>query len=108
MSVDESAIIDFIGVDVPTGNVILTIADHLEWDEEGIHILTLAAKMQYYLTVVETGTLVENYPDMANRGIEIHVSMKYAPNKDGINFLEQMTEQFLKRSYILKYQKLEW
>jgi hypothetical protein len=37
MSVDQPKIIDFIGVDRVSGEVILTISDHLEWSNSPEH-----------------------------------------------------------------------
>lgn len=37
MSVDNSKVIDSISID-KDGNVVLTISDHLPWDEKGEHL----------------------------------------------------------------------
>ncbi|WP_312894131.1 DUF6572 domain-containing protein [Rhizobium laguerreae] len=42
MSVSQTDIIDFAGIDEATGDLRLTISDHLPWDQdEGDHLLIL-------------------------------------------------------------------
>ena len=44
MSVEILNVIDFVSSD-KNGNVVLTISDHLEWDEENNHLLLLQDKI---------------------------------------------------------------
>jgi uncharacterized protein DUF6572 len=50
MSVDQARTIDFIGVDKSTGDLILTVSDHLDWKDSGKHQLLLQAKINSYLS----------------------------------------------------------
>ncbi|HPK29581.1 MAG TPA: hypothetical protein PK979_00885 [Bacteroidales bacterium] len=58
MSVENRMIIDFISE--KEDNVILTISDHLEWDEENEHIFLLQEKINDYLIAIESGQLNKN------------------------------------------------
>ncbi len=40
--------IDFISID-KDGNVVLTVSDHLEWDVQNEHLVTLQNKLNVYL-----------------------------------------------------------
>lgn len=53
MSVEEINSIDIISVD-QTGQVILTVSDHLEWRDNLKHQEILRAKLNVYLRFVES------------------------------------------------------
>lgn len=89
MSVENKEIIDIVSID-KEGNAILTIADHLPWDEENEHLLLLQDKINSYLGAIEDGQLYEAYPNAKNRNIIIRVVALNSPNKDGFLFLERV------------------
>ena len=62
MAVDNPNVIDAIGTDQTTGEVVLTISDHLEWDDRNEHLLILQEKINRYIGFIETGELREKYP----------------------------------------------
>ena len=57
MSVEEPAKIDFAAFDPKAGEVRLIISDHLDWTEEGEHLLLLQSKLNSYLAFVESGEI---------------------------------------------------
>lgn len=70
MSVDQINVVDFIGVDNSTGHVVLTITDHIEWiDGDSEHLLLLQEKLNTYLSFVESGEILETYPDAKDRPV---------------------------------------
>ena len=97
MPVDDFTVFDFVAINANTGDAVLVIADHLEWDEENRHPEILIAKIYAYLDAVENGALYAAYPDAINRNIVIEVKAKYAPNLDGRLFLGEI-EKVVKRS----------
>lgn len=88
MAVTDSDIIDAIGVEPETGCVVLSIADHLDWDEEGGHLLLLQEKLNTYLRFIEGGEMVEAYPDARGRPVRIDVVLRVEPDAEGATFLE--------------------
>jgi len=44
MSIENVSVIDVVSID-KNGDAVLTIADHLEWDDENTHLLKLQNKM---------------------------------------------------------------
>ena len=56
MSVENFKVIDVASIDL-NGNAVLTISDHLEWDEQNEHLLTLQNKINAYLGAIENGGL---------------------------------------------------
>lgn len=91
MSVEDKNVIDIITIN-KEGVLILTISDHLEWDDENEHLLLLQEKINSYLDFIENGQLAESYPDKADKKIMIQIVFKYQPNKTAEDFLEKARE----------------
>jgi hypothetical protein len=88
MSVDQRKIVDFVGTK-PSGEIELTISDHLPWDKKNTHLLILQDKINDYLDFIESGQLFESYPTAKGKKIIICVLLKYHPSGDGPEFLER-------------------
>src|ERR1700753_3939156 len=89
MAVDQGNSIDLMSFDKVTGEVVLTISDHLEWDKEGEHQRVLQAKFNAYFTFVESGEIVRRYPEASNHPIVFRLVMKYKPDREGRSFLNR-------------------
>jgi hypothetical protein len=63
MTVEHSDIIYFVSFEPGAGVVIVTISDHLVWDEnEREHLLLLQQKLNTYLEFIESGQLHDDIP----------------------------------------------
>ena len=89
MSMENKEVIDIVTID-KEGNAVLTITDHLPWDEENEHLLLLQDKINSYLGAIEDGQLYDIYPNAKNRNIVIEIVALDSPNKDGFLFLERV------------------
>jgi hypothetical protein len=98
MSIENSKIIDFISTD-STGNVSLTISDHLEWDSKNEHLLLLQNKINAYLTSIEEGDLYQKYPGAKDAFLVINIIAKHPPNEDGKIFLENVKGFLISSGY---------
>jgi hypothetical protein len=87
MSVSETNVIDIIGIDRKTEDVVLTISDHLDWSDSIAHQQTLQKKLDRYLAFVQSGEIMESYPDAKNRRIAFLVIFKFPPDAAGQSFL---------------------
>ena len=87
MSVEQSDVIDFIGTDRLTGDVVLTISDHLDWSDSTAHQLLLQTKLNRYLAFVESGEILETYPNAKDKAIIFKVVFKFPPDASGRTFL---------------------
>ncbi|HWO12031.1 MAG TPA: DUF6572 domain-containing protein [Polyangiaceae bacterium] len=87
MSIDDTEVVDEIGVDGVSGKLVMTIADHLDWEDERAHILALQAKLNAYLRAIQSGDLVNSYPDAENRSVVIEVVGEVAIPESGQQFL---------------------
>ncbi|MCF2709619.1 DUF6572 domain-containing protein [Bacteroides pyogenes] len=101
MSVDNAKQIDFISE--KGNNVILTISDHLEWDEENEHIFLLQEKINAYLMAIESGQLNEKYPTSVGKKVVISVALKYEPNENGVLFLSNVNDTLSNSGYGFDY-----
>jgi hypothetical protein len=86
MGVDTENVVDAVGVDKATGEVVLTIVDHLPW-EDAAHLQMLQAKLNRYLGFIESGELVSNCPDAAGRSVRIDVICHHNPSTVAVEFL---------------------
>lgn len=93
MSVEEKNKIDIITSN-KEGILVLTISDHLEWDDKNEHLLILQDKINSYLDFIESGQIAESYPDKVDKKIMIQIVFKYLPNKIAEEFLA-IVENFI-------------
>jgi hypothetical protein len=92
MAVDDSTCIDIASVDPKLNHAVLTISDHLEWDESLEHQLTLQNKINAYLRFVESGEMVERLPRMSGLPVYFCIRFLHEPDHDGMIFLERARE----------------
>jgi hypothetical protein len=89
MSVDETDKVDFITIEKHSGDVLLGISDHLDWDEnEGEHLLLLQEKLNAYLRFVESGEIYETAPATKGRSIVILIFGKFPLSDQAEKFVE--------------------
>jgi hypothetical protein len=74
MTIDQSTVIDTLGVDRITGHVVLTIIDSLDWTDEKTHLLLLENKINAYLRFIESGEINDAYPDANGRRVLIRIA----------------------------------
>lgn len=88
MAVDDPNSVDIISID-PQGAIILTITDHLDWNDSKARQYSLQIKMNRYLAFIESGEILEHHPDARSRRIVIRVVTMSEPGADGTAFLER-------------------
>ena len=87
MTVENTSIVDAVGIDVETGEVRLSIFDHLPWD--AAHLSLLQDKINLYLGFIESGEIYVAYPSAKGRPLVIDVFTKFRPNGDAEIFLKR-------------------
>src|SRR5580658_6387568 len=90
MSVEQTEVVDIISTERMTGNVVLTISDHLDWSDSTAHQMLLQSKLNRYLAFVESGEILESYPDAKDRPIEFKVVFQFPPDNGGQTFLAKV------------------
>ncbi len=91
MSIEQTDVIDFIGVSESDNEVVLTISDHLEWGSDTQnHLLLLQEKINSYLSFIEGGQLLESYPDSEGKKPIISIVGQYPLNSEAESFINQV------------------
>jgi hypothetical protein len=86
MTVEESAKIDFAAIEPQSGEMRLIISDHLDWTEEGEHLLLLQGKLNTYLAFIESGEIYAKLPKAVGLKIVIEVVGKFPLSEEASKF----------------------
>lgn len=90
MSIEQADTVDFVNIDHNSGDVWLTISDHLSWDQgEGEHLLLLQSKLNAYLRFIESGEVFIEFPETRGRKMVINLVGKFSPSEQANLFLEK-------------------
>jgi hypothetical protein len=100
MTVEDTNLIDIISTR-PSGEICLTISDHLEWYQE--HLLTLQKKINAYIRFIESGEIFSSYPDAKDRRFVIKVALLHKPNDLGSRFLDKAKEVITGAGFEFEY-----
>lgn len=92
MTVEDSEKIDIISIDPKSDEVVLTIADHLDWSDEYEHLLTLQTKLNAYLSFIHSGEILHSYPKARNRRAVIDIAFKHEPPPIATEFVMRAAE----------------
>jgi hypothetical protein len=89
MSIEQENVIDFVAIDRASGDLHLTITDHLPWDHnEGNHLVLLQNKLNAYLRFIESGEAFEKMPAAKGRSIVIKLVGKFSLSEQASRFFE--------------------
>ncbi|MHB1530030.1 MAG: DUF6572 domain-containing protein [Acidiferrobacteraceae bacterium] len=90
MSIDQTDTIDFVTIENGSGDVLLTISDHLDWDQaEGTHLVLLQSKLNAYLRFIESGELQKKFPESIGRDVVINLVSKFPLSEKAAIFLKR-------------------
>ena len=88
MAIEKTGVVDAIGIENTSGDVILTIADHLPWDgDETQHLEMLQEKINTYLRFIGSGELLKAYPAAHGKRAIISLVGRCQPSPSGMRFL---------------------
>lgn len=93
MSVERSDVVDGLGISQLDGKVVLTISDHLQWDDPKKHFELLEDKIEAYLAFVKSGQLYETLSAAQGREIRIELVFEHALNGAAATFLAAAKNQ---------------
>lgn len=107
MAVDDPETIDILGTESTTGQVVLTISDHLDWSDTIAHQLLLQDKMNRYLSFAESGEILEHAPHARNKPVVIRVIGKYEPDDEGRRFFDRVRLILEEAGFEFRFQLFE-
>jgi hypothetical protein len=87
VSIEQLDVIEIVSTDRISGHVVLTISDHLDWSDSTAHQLLLQTKLNRYLSFVESGEIVEEYPNAKDKPVVFKVVFQFPPDEAGRAFL---------------------
>jgi hypothetical protein len=109
MGIDQMDVVDFIGCDRATDEVVLIIADHLPWtddEEENFdHMDLLQQKIYRYLDFIESGEINESYPEAIGRRLRLQIVAKYDLSKEALEFFNKIRNYLVQQGYKLEFQR---
>jgi hypothetical protein len=104
MSIEQTNVIDFASIDRASGNLHLTISDHLPWDHnEGNHLILLQNKLNAYLRFIESGEVFEKLPDAKGRSIVINLVGKFSLSQKADRFFELARSRIEEAGFRLQF-----
>jgi len=104
MSVDQFDVIDLASIDKESGEVVLTISDHLDWSDTVEHLFILQTKLNRYLAFVESGEMLQKYPKGKGRLAIFRVVFKFRPDQQGNLFLNRARQVIESAGFGLRYE----
>src|SRR5438067_87756 len=107
MSVEQSDTVDFMSMDDASGRVLLTISDHLDWDQhESAHLLMLQEKLNSYLRFIESGEINKKFPKAHGRPIVIRVIGKFPLSQQASLFYQKTKTAIQNAGFSLEFDLL--
>lgn len=104
MSVEQLDKVDFISFDKKSGDVWLTISDHLAWDKgEDEHLLVLQEKINGYLQFILSGDLLKEVPTARGHQVVINVHGKFPLSSKAEHFYRKAADFVEKAGYKLQF-----
>jgi len=108
MSIENTDVVDFIGIDKDTSEVVLSVSDHLLWgDDSKEHMYLLQEKINAYLRYIESGEIYEDNPDTENKDIIISVVGKYPLNEEAECFFSKASNAIEETGFSLRFELLK-
>jgi hypothetical protein len=91
MSNEQLDVVDFASIDGASGDLWLTISDHLPWvgHEEGNHLVLLQSKLNAHLAFIESGEILKKVPEAKGRRVIINVVGKFQLSRQSRIFFEK-------------------
>ena len=104
MTVEDLGKIDVTAIARESGDVILVISDHLDWDEnEGEHLFALQNKLNAYLEFIESGQVYAKIPRAVENKIIIEVVGKFSLSDEAKKFYRLAGKAIEELGYTLRF-----
>ncbi|MEO0812638.1 MAG: DUF6572 domain-containing protein [Myxococcota bacterium] len=91
-SIEDTQVIDAIGLEEESGTIVLSIIDGWPWDDEPRHLQALQDKLNAYFGFVESGQINEAYPDAVGQPLRIDVVSKFSLPSAADAFMAKASE----------------
>ena len=92
MSLDNPAVVDFLGTRPDGSAVVLNLVDDWDWADELKHLRALQRKLDAYFAFIASGELVVAYPAAAGKEVVIDLIARLPIPDAGIALLDVASE----------------
>lgn len=88
--IDNTEVIDFIGINEERRKCVLAISDHHDWENELNHLLLLQEKLNNYISFIESGEIYIAYPEAQDKDFGIEIHFMHEPSIKCLEFLKHV------------------
>jgi len=106
MALENPRLIDAIGIETATGYAVLTIVDSWEWSDESAHLCALQDKLNAYFEFIESGQILESYPNAQNRQVVVDIITRCVPSLSGDKLIKHAMAVASQIKVIVRHQTL--
>ncbi len=92
MSLDNPAVVDFLGTRPDGSAVVLNLVDDWDWADELQHLRALQRKLDAYFAFIASGELVVAYPAAAGKEVVIDLIARLPIPDAGLALLDVASE----------------
>ena len=104
MTIETIGAVDFLTLEDGTGDILLTISDHLDWiEDEAGHLSLLKDKLNAYLRFVEGGEMAQKFPVSVGRRVVVEIVGKFPQSEKATEFFELAQTALLKLGIPLRF-----
>lgn len=104
MSIDQTDVVDFVTIEEQSGDVLLTISDHLFWGEnDSEHMYLLQEKINTYLRFIESGEIFTKFPMTKGKNIAINVVGQFPLSEEAATFFDNAGVVIRQAGFALKF-----
>lgn len=109
MTIRDSDVIDWMGLEKESGHILLTLLDDLDWTDEDSHILALQEKLNTYLAFIESQEVFSRLSEEVGRDllqdtpIKVSILAKFPLSERGKAFLDYARRSFKSAGFELFY-----
>jgi hypothetical protein len=90
---DRTGVVDVIGQDAKTGEVVLVMNETDEWDGSDERLLALQERFNAYVSFLLDGELAEVHPELVGKPARIELRCAQIPDAGALEFLGLIHDQ---------------
>ena len=90
---DRVGVIDMIGHDAKTNEVVLVMNEPNDWDSSDEQLLALQERFNAYVSFLLDGELTESHPELAGKRARIEVRCAHMPDTRALELLGLIHDQ---------------
>lgn len=107
MTITEADVIDVISFENATGDLVLTVSDHLDWRRPQKHIEALEQKLNAYLEYLESADAEPLLERAKGHAVVIRVVGKFPLDAAATEYLREVGAQLKREGIVLRHEHLE-